>query len=1180
MENDSSWSQILKRERKQRGWTQEDVARHISCDSKTVGRWERGKTFPSLYYQQGLMKLFEKNAEELGLMDEPSLRKHSTIPIPLQVAENIDVSKVVHHISQKEDWGTAPSLERFCGREQELATSKQWIMRDHCRLITILGIGGVGKTLFVTKVAKEVQEEFDCVFWRSLQQVPSIESILKSCLQFISPQELVDIPENMDEQISLLINILQERHCLLIFDNAESIFQAGQRTGLYREGYEGYGHLFQRIEEVEHRSCLLVTSREKPGEVARMEGQKFSPVRSLLLSGLELAGSKQLLQDKSLFGSDEAWLRFIHLYTGNPLALKIASALIQDVFEGDIAAFLKENEIVVGDISSLLEQQFQRLSQLEQEIMYWLAIEREPVARSEIQVDIAHPIAKGAFLDACDSLRKRSLVEIHDSLLALQPMIMEYVTGRLVEQVYKEIEAEHIELFDHHVLLKAQSNDYIRESQVHFILGPVVERLLSAYGESGSETKLKNILTLMRNMQLGKFSYAVGNLLNLLIYLQIDLRSYDFSHLVVRQAFLQGADLRDTNFNNADLTASVFTETFTSTLCVALSPNGELLAAGTTTGEVLLRQSNTLTPLFTCLGHTDGIRSVAFSPDGNLLASGSEDQTIRLWDTKTGRCLTILDGHEGYVRSIAFSPLGSVIASASDDQTIRLWETRNGRCFNILRGHTHWVRSVAFSPDSNLIASGREDQTVKLWDSTTGNCINTLPGHDSYILSVAFSPDGKVIASSSNDQTLRLWDSIMGQCIMVLRGHTDRIRAISFYPDGHILASGSDDQTIRLWDTGTGQCLRAWHAHKNRIWSIAFFPSMGLLVSASEDETLRYWEVPGGQCLRTLQGYTSLIKSVAFHPKGQIVASGNEDQAIRLWDLKTGQCLKTLRGHINRVRAVAFSPNGTIVASGSEDETVRLWDSSTGECTKILQGHSHLVRTVAFNLDGSVLASGSYDQTIRFWEVSTGRCIKVLQGRGGRIWSIAFSFDSTLLIEGSEDPVVRIWNSNTGHCLRELTGHTHRIWSVTFSPKDYIAASSGDDRTIRIWDVNSGELLETLQGHAHWVRTVAMSPDGTLLASGSHDQTVRIWDIKSGQCLKIMQGHTNCVWSVAFSANGSTVVSGSDDGTTKLWDVQTGTCIKTLRSDRPYERMNIKGVTGLTKAQKMTLRILGATEIP
>ena len=82
----------------------------------------------------------------------------------------------------------------------------------------------------------------------------------------------------------------------------------------------------------------------------------------------------------------------------------------------------------------------------------------------------------------------------------------------------------------------------------------------------------------------------------------------------------------------------------------------------------------------------------------------------------------------------------------------------------------------------------------------------------------------------------------------------------------------------------------------------------------------------------------------------------------------------------------------------------------------------------------------------------------------------------------------------------------------------------------------------------------------------------------TGQCLKTLQGHTNGIWSVTFSPDGQQLASGSEDGTIKLWDVNTGDCLKTLRADRPYEGMNITGVTGLTEAQKATLKALGAVE--
>ncbi|MDJ0570116.1 MAG: hypothetical protein QNJ53_13875 [Pleurocapsa sp. MO_192.B19] len=108
--------------------------------------------------------------------------------------------------------------------------------------------------------------------------------------------------------------------------------------------------------------------------------------------------------------------------------------------------------------------------------------------------------------------------------------------------------------------------------------------------------------------------------------------------------------------------------------------------------------------------------------------------------------------------------------------------------------------------------------------------------------------------------------------------------------------------------------------------------------------------------------------------------------------------------------------------------------------------------------------------------------------------------------------------------------------------------------------------------------SLAWSPDGQTLASSSENQTVKLWDIHEGKYLKTFTGHTSQVQSVAFSSDGQILASSSSDETIKLWDVRTGKCLKTLRYERPYEGMNITGVTGLTEAQKATLKALGAVE--
>ena len=69
---------------------------------------------------------------------------------------------------------------------------------------------------------------------------------------------------------------------------------------------------------------------------------------------------------------------------------------------------------------------------------------------------------------------------------------------------------------------------------------------------------------------------------------------------------------------------------------------------------------------------------MTFSPDGQLLASGSTDQTVRIWDPTTGALIQTLEGHSSWVDSVAFSPDGHLLASSSVDGTARLWDSATG----------------------------------------------------------------------------------------------------------------------------------------------------------------------------------------------------------------------------------------------------------------------------------------------------------------------------------------------------------------------------------------------------------------------------------------------------------------------------------------------------------------------
>ncbi|MBE9104067.1 hypothetical protein IQ229_03640 [Nostoc cf. edaphicum LEGE 07299] len=1086
------------------------------------------------------------------------------------------------------DWGEAIFNSTFYGRIEELITLEKWILNEHCQLVALLGIGGIGKTALSVKFAQKIQDNFEYVIWRSLREAPPVKIILGNLIQFLSDEQETEsnLPESFSDRVSRLLYYLQNNRCLVILDNAESILRSGSRAGLYREGYEEYGELLRRVGEATHQSCLVLTSREKPREIAFLEGQTL-PVRSLPLSGLKVAEGQEILKLKGLSAAENEWKVMIERYAGNPLALKIVATTIQDVFDGNVTGFLQQDTAVFGDIRDILEQQFERLSDLEKEIMYWLAINRESIALSELRDDIISPVPQAKLLEALESLGRRSLIEKATptliektgSLFTLQPVVMEYVTSSLIELVCEEIVTQNIDVFTSKALIKATAKEYVRDTQIRLIIKPVINGLLTAFrSKKNLENHLAQILATLRDISPLEQSYTAGNVFNLLCDLETDLSGYDFSYLTIWQADLQNVKLYNANFAHAHLAKCVFVETFGGIFSVAFSPNGKLLATGDTNGEIRLYEVANSQQLLICKGHGGWVWSVSFSPDGQVLASGSNDQTIKLWDTNNGQCIKTLEGHSGAVRSVTFSSDSQVIASGSDDQTVKLWNTTTGKCLKTLQEVGCSVWSVAFSPKNYILASGNDDYTVRLWDINSSSCIHTLEGHTQRVYSVTFSPDGNTLASGSHDQTVKLWNTSTAQCFKTLQGHTDLVHSVTFSVDGNALVSCGDDQTVKIWDFATGECLKTLQGHRSRVWSLAICINQNVCASSSDDQTVKLWNISTGRCIKTLQSFNNGIWSVVVSPDGKIIASGSYDQTVALWDATTGQSLKILRGHTNRVTSVTFTADSHFLASGSEDRTIRVWDLSTGQSLKILRGHTNRVTSVTFSADSHFLASGSDDQTIRMWDINTGQCLNTLRGHSGRTWSVAFNPDGDILASGSHDQTVRLWDATLNQCLKTLQGHTEWVWAVGFSLDGRILASGSGDQTIKLWDVTTGGCLRTLQGHTNSVYSVAFSLDGRILASGSGDQTVKLWDVDTGSCLRTLSGHTRWVWSVGFSPDGQTIVSCSEDQTIKIWDVKTGKCLKTLRSKSPYDGMNITSITGLTESQKDTLKALGAVE--
>ena len=396
------------------------------------------------------------------------------------------------HRNFKQDWGEAMDVRLFCGRETEVTTLRQWVLEEHCRLLTVLGMGGIGKSSLVVKLASQIKSAFEVVVWRSLQNAPPLEELLESILPSLLHTQGGDflLPASLDQKMAIFMNCLRSSRCLLVLDNLEAILANRDQSGRFRAGCENYGQLIQHIGAASHQSCAILTSCEKPQPIAFLEGEEL-PVRSFQLGALKPIEGRSLVEHKGKFiGSETQRNALIEHYSGQPLALRVVAVALQEIFNGEITEILKYVEqgfLVFDEIREGFDRQFERLSPLEQEVMLWLAIHQKPVSLKEVEESLVSTTSQRNLPGALNSLLRRSLIEHFPqsteqnlTQFGLQSIVMKYVLERLIRQVCHEIEQRQVSLLRTHALFN-ESNE---KTQKGLILKQVTDWLLTAADKS------------------------------------------------------------------------------------------------------------------------------------------------------------------------------------------------------------------------------------------------------------------------------------------------------------------------------------------------------------------------------------------------------------------------------------------------------------------------------------------------------------------------------------------------------------------------------------------------------------------------------------------------------------------------------------------------------------------------
>ncbi|MEM9244211.1 MAG: WD40 repeat domain-containing protein, partial [Cyanobacteria bacterium P01_F01_bin.153] len=827
-------------------------------------------------------------------------------------------------------------------------------------------------------------------------------------------------------------------------------------------------------------------------------------------------------------------------------------------------------------------------------ILFWLAVYRHPISLKELQACVRDLQTRSALASTLQTLQRRLPLVRQDRSFTLQPVLLEYVTEQLIGAASEAILQGDLPNLDRICLLQGSAPDGRRLIQRRVILQRVGDRCMQNQQKAALIDHLfRQLAQLQQNPRQG---YAAGNLLNLLISLDGDLRQRNFSGLTLRELDLQGCALQGVNFSACHFENVTFTQSIQAILAVAASDTGKWFAASSSDGTIQLYDAISTEHVRSLGDRTtqSWIYGLAFHPNDVVLASGSLDKTLRFWNCKTGQMLTKIS-LDSPAQTIAFNAVRQCWVTGHRNGQVCIWDAEQGGYPQSAKPIMQWTASasalfsLAISPDSSDLITGSDRGDLVCWDIATGQLQQTFPPQSGRIRAVAISEKGDRIGNVSSDGNIQLWQRT-GEPLRMIRGNGAAVRDLAFHQSQPWLVSIAYNGTVRVWDFETGQCLKTLLSTGSQRLDVMALVGNRLIIG-SKDQTLQFWDLATERCLRSLQGFVCGTKALAFANGGKTLFSSGLDHYIWCWDFEDRDSAtpspQSLQRHRSNIWTLAVSPSSKLLASGDYSGTARLWDIDGQRPIRTWTAHADMIRAIAFAPHQNWVATASADALVKIWDTDTGCCVQTLQGHNGIVQSIAFLPGGDRLISTGNDGTIRLWYTATGELLETWAASTNAIQTLALHPTQPYLATGDNQGVLKLWHLASDTSLTCMasqQEHRNLIWDVAFSPDGQWIASGSQDQTLRLWQWNhqtTTLSATASFSHDTAVGAVKFHPDHSgdpgsqELICGCFDETLHVYDVSTQRRDRTLTIPRPYEAMTAQGATGLTATQLEMLRRLG-----
>ena len=593
---------------------------------------------------------------------------------------------------------------------------------------------------------------------------------------------------------------------------------------------------------------------------------------------------------------------------------------------------------------------------------------------------------------------------------------------------------------------------------------------------------------------------------------------------------------------------------------LALSPSGDLLAAGAADGTLILlplAEDGTAAgvPREIDVGHE--INQVVFSPDGEIVATAgmlrkknddaneepdppdeTEDKVpvdvgrVRLWNVADGSHRRDLELRGSEVFSVAFSPAGERVAWGGVDRGIRVAamgkaEADRGEIrpfdtpWNVdgvpsdretLRSAEADIEMMTFLDDERVLVAIHE--RVCVVDLASGRIERSFRGDWGDIQSFTLSPDGRRLAACGwRERMVRIWDFDTGSLQLEIEEHPERLNGCGFSPDGRQIVTGCRDGVARTFDATTGQLEQEIVGHIGRIWSTLYHRS-GRIVSAAGDGSVRLWDpAVATEILGTKQieiPDLETARSALDLGGGQWLVTPRFGKAVVLGDGRPEVTRVDPAGDAEIFAAAIDRPGRRIAFATNQGPIVHRFPDGGEFGEPLLAPGGFDTGVVAFGTEGwSYAGERDLQGSLMVWspDLTTPLCLKGGQGEGG-IGSVAFTNVPRPRLAMSKRAAITLYDlgadgapiARSGRQLCDFGSELGVDIVLSWSPDGESLAVGAIEGTALIVDAESGSVVVELSSFATMVRGILWAHNGRSMIVAD-DRCIRLCDAVSGATL-------------------------------------------------------------------------------